>query len=597
TTADLKERQAEYERRYGRYAGLPQPELTATKLRIEIYPDQRAVEIRGSHRLINLNSLPIDSIHVATALGVETRVLSFDRTARLAVDDDEYGYRIYALDRPLEPGDTLQLNFEVRVERRGFSNRGVDPALAENGSYFTSETWFPFVGYQRRRELISGADRRTHGLEPRPVIASLYDTEGHAPASRGGGIAFEAVMGTNKDQVAVAPGALRRTWTKGGRSYFHYSTDAPIGGEWAFFSADYAVHEGQWNNPDGSGQVVAIRIYHHPKHTAHLNRVARSAQASLDYYTEQFGPYPYGHISLVEHPGGSGTGGHADASMISYGQGFAYWIPKDDPGSLDFPYFVMAHEIAHQWTLPYALVEGLSFLSEGLATYAAIQVVKASRGEEQLRRLMYQLREHHPFAPIRRGEPLLRALDRYLAYRRGPFAMYALSEYIGPNRVNDALRRLIKKHDLPDAPPATTLDLYRELQAVTPDSLKYLLHDLFEVNTYWELKTERATAKQTDAGTWEVTLDVRARKTVYDSAGVVTEPPMDEWVQIGVFAHAKNGDELSEPLHVQMHRIRSGEQTITVPVPGKPARAGIDPYRLLDWEEGRGDNIEDVKIE
>jgi aminopeptidase N len=428
-------------------------------------------------------------------------------------------------------------------------------------------------------------------------MASLSDSEGHEPAARGGGVAFEAVMGTNKGQVAVAPGALRRTWTEGGRSYFHYSTDAPIGSEWAFFSANYAVHQSQWHNPDGSGQVVAIRIYHHPKHTAHLNRMARGVQASLDYYTKQFGSYPYGHISLVEHPGASGTGGHAEASMISYGQGFAYWIPNDEQRGLDFPYFVMAHEVAHQWTLPYALVEGLPFLSEGLATYAAIRVVKASRGEAQLRRLLSQLREHYPIAPIRRGEPLLRALDPYLAYRRGPFAMYALSEYIGPDQVNGALRRLIKKHDAPGAPLATTLDLYRGLQAVTPDSLKYLLHDLFEVNTYWALRTERATAKQTGAGTWEVKLEVRARKTVYDSAGVATEPPMEEWVQLGVFAPARNGDELSEPLHVQMHRVRSGEQTITVTVPGKPARAGIDPYRLLDWEEGRGDNIGDVTIE
>jgi len=34
-----------------------------------------------------------------------------------------------------------------------------------------------------------------------------------------------------------------------------------------------------------------------------------------------------------------------------------------------------------------------------------------------------------------------------------------------------------------------------------------------------------------------------------------------------------------------MHRIRSGDQTITVTVPREPALAGIDPYHLLDWEE------------
>jgi hypothetical protein len=263
------------------------------------------------------------------------------------------------------------------------------------------------------------------------------------------------------------------------------------------------------------------------------------------------------------------------------------------------PYAVTAHEMAHQWTVPYALVEGLPLLSEGLAWYSAIQVVQESRGDAQVRQLLAFMRQPEPFRPIRRGEPLLRALDPYLAYRRGPFAMYALSQYVGEERVNLALRRLIEKHDSPGTPPATTLDLYRELQAVAPDSLQYLLHDLFEVNTFWELKTEQVTAVETEPGTWQVTLEVQARKMVYDSAGVETEVPMDELVEIGVFDSAEEGgDRLSSPLYVQMHRIRSGQQTFTVTVPRKPVLAGIDPYHLLDWEApGDDDNLVEVTNE
>ena len=105
--------------------------------------------------------------------------------------------------------------------------------------------WFPAIGYQRQsrahRAPQTGAST---GSLPRPCIPSLYDVEGRETCGARRGIAFEAVVGTDEDQVAVAPGALRRTWTEGGRRYFHYSTDAPIGSEWAFFSADYAVHEG-----------------------------------------------------------------------------------------------------------------------------------------------------------------------------------------------------------------------------------------------------------------------------------------------------------------------------------------------------------------
>lgn len=118
------------------------------------------------------------------------------------------------------------------------------------------------------------------------------------------------------------------------------------------------------------------------------------------------------------------------------------------------------------------------------------------------------------------------------------------------------------------------------------------------MNTFWQLSTERVIAEQKGDSTWEVTLDVRARKMVYDSAGVETEVPMNEWLDIGVFARGERGDELANSLYVRKHRIRSGTQTITVTVQGRPDLAGIDPYHLLDWEEREDDdNIAAVKIE
>jgi hypothetical protein len=288
---------------------------------------------------------------------------------------------------------------------------------------------------------------------------------------------------------------------------------------------------------------------------------------------------------------------HADAGVITHEEGFVFWSPRDPRERLDLPFAIVAHETAHQWNVPSAFVEGAPVMSESLAWYYAMQVVREHYGPAQLRRLLSFMRQPYPIAPIRRGEPLLRGLDPYMSYRWGPFALHALSEYMGVERVNTALRRLNEKHRSGAPPLATTLDLYRELQAVTPDSLKSMLHDLFEVNTFWQFGTERVTAEQTQAGIWEVTLDVRARKVVIDEAGVETEAPMDELIEIGVFAAAEEGDELSEPLYMQKHRIRSGEQTITVTAPREPVLAGIDPHHLLDWEEREDDdNIEGVEI-
>ncbi|MGH9754200.1 MAG: ABC transporter permease [Blastocatellia bacterium] len=410
--SDLTERRAEYERRYGRYDGVPQPRLAATTLRVEIYPERRAVDIRGAYRLVNRSAVAIDSIHVATVSEVETGDMEFDRPATRALADEELGHQIYALERPLQPGDSLRLDFHVRVEPHGFRESGVDASVAPNGAFFTNG-WLPAIGYQRSREITSANDRRKHRLAPRPLIPSLYDVE--ARKDRGDGIVFEAVMGVQENHVAVAPGELRRTWTEGARRYFHYSTDGPIGSEWAFFCADYAMHEARWKD-------VAIRIFHHPGHAGRLDRMVRSIRASLDYYTERFGPYPRGYLSVVERPG-NGMGMHAEAGMITYAEGFSLWNPKDDPRSLDLPFAIVAHEMAHQWTVPYAFVEGAPVMSESLAWYYGMKVVENARGLEQLRRLLSFMRQPHPYPPIRRGAPLLQGLDPYLAYRKGPFAL------------------------------------------------------------------------------------------------------------------------------------------------------------------------------
>ncbi|HET7464237.1 MAG TPA: hypothetical protein VFJ82_23470 [Longimicrobium sp.] len=587
------ERSAAYERRYGRYANLPQPSLTGTSLRVELHPRRRAVEIRGTYQLVNRGSAAIDSIHVATVTGVRTGAITFDRPARRVVQDDELGHRIYALARPLQPGDSLRLGFQVFVAPRGFRNRGVTAAVVANGTWFMSGDVLPAIGYQRRRELLKPGERRAHGLAPRPLFPSVADAQDVTGEEGGGGGAergsVEAVIGTDADQVAIAPGVLRRTWTEGGRRYFHYATDTPIGNEYAFFSAKYAVHRERRGG-------VPLEVYYHPGHTANLDRIVHGARACLDFYGREYGPYPHGYLRIVENPVRR-MGAHADVATIDYGQGFALFNPENDLRGLDFPFAIVAHEMAHEWGVPYAYAEGAPLITESFAWYAAMGVVEESFGREHLQRLRRFFRQPYPIVPIRQSVPLLRAMDPYAAYRKGPFALYALSEYMGRERVDLAFRRLYDAHRSGAPPLATSLDLYRELQAVTPDSLRYLLHDLLEANTFWDLKTERATAKQTAVGTWQVTLRLRARKVTVDPAGKETEVPMSEWIPIGVFAPTREqGADFGETLYLRMHRIRSGPQTITVTVPKKPSDAGIDPYVvLIDLE--RFDNVEKVKIE
>jgi ABC-2 type transport system permease protein len=571
-------RQAEYERRYARYARIPQPQIVGTELRVEIHPERGAAQIRGTYRLLNDTHAAIEAIHIAPAPAVETAAITLNRAAVMTLADEELSHRIFVLERPLEPGDSLQLSFDVRVVRRGFRHDGISDAVVQNGTHFTS-TWLPAIGYQPTRELISASDRHEYGLPSRPLIAPLGDEE--APGAGRSRTTLDVLVGTSADQLAVAPGALRRTWVENGRSYFHYVTDAPITNEYGIFSARYAVHEATWQSTSDQ-RAVTVRVFHHPGHSANRESLVQGIQASLDYHTRNVGPYGYGHLTFVERAGNA-TGMHADSSMVTFNEGSALWKAAGDAGALEFPFAIVAHEMAHQWTVPYAAVEGAPVLSEGVAWYYAMKTVEQAKGRAQLEQLLRFMRQPHPFPPVRRGEPLLRGVDGYASYRRGPFALHALSEYGGTDAVNGALRRLREAHRLPGAPLATMHDLYRQLQTALPVSLHSLLRDLFEVNAYWDLETERVSTHQTSAGAWEVRLEIDARKVVYDAAGAEAEVPMDDLVQVGVFAG-------SDELYMQTHRIPAGKQTITVVVPREPDRAGVDPNHLL-LEVQRGDNV------
>ena len=87
--------------------------------------------IRGTYVLVNRDSVAIDSIHVAPAVGRTTGPITFDRSATRVSADAEHFHDIYALAEPLQPGDSLRMDFEVRHEPRGFTNAGASTVVVD----------------------------------------------------------------------------------------------------------------------------------------------------------------------------------------------------------------------------------------------------------------------------------------------------------------------------------------------------------------------------------------------------------------------------------------------------------------------------------
>jgi ABC-type transport system involved in multi-copper enzyme maturation permease subunit len=593
TPDDVAERAATYERRYKRYESAPQPSVTGVRLNAELYPKAGVADVRGTFRLVNRTMRPIDSLHVLLNSDVETRAVGFDRAARAVVNDSVMRYRIYALERPVAPGDSFAMSFEVAFRPRGFRNAGAPTAVTPNGAYFDG-SWLPALGYQAGREVAEDEERRRHGLPPRTPPPSAGDVETRGAAGRDIDLVdVETTIGTDSAQIAVTPGTLVREWRDKGRRYFHYRSDAPTRFGGAIFSAEYAVREAQWKG-------IPLRVYYHPTHVVNVERMLRSMQASLAYFSEQFGPYQYRELRVVEFPRYASFA-RAHPATIAFSEGSAF-LTRVDSGDVDRTFFVVAHETAHQWwggqVIP-TRVPGAGMVSETLAQYSAMMVLETAYGLDMARRFYdYNVSEYLSRRTVftNREAPLLDVERQgYVYYFKGAVAMYTLRERLGAETVNAALRRFRERYSGPGAPPATSRALYAELQAVTPDSLRRLLSDLFEHITLWSVRTDSARAEPDGAGRWRVTLHVDASKVRADSVGRQTPIPMDDLVEVGVFAERTRGGGLGETLYLEQHRIRSGKGTITVVVPRRPALAGVDPYRKL-IERERDDNLATVAL-
>jgi ABC-2 type transport system permease protein len=586
TAWETDELQAGYERRYKRFEHAAHPSLADVRLHAELYPERGEAIARGTYRLVNDGETAIDSIHLFTipTPGITLRRVRFDRPARTVLADAVHGYGIHALARALQPGDSLRLDFELAVAPNGFRNRQeASSNTALVGDFTSLGSWLlPFVGYQRDTELSGDEDRRAHGLPPRGVRPSLHDVRARR-IPRISRIRFEGTVGTAGDHVAVLPGALERSWTEGGRRYFHYRAEAPVLNFFALVSAPYAVRESYWKG-------VRIRVLHHPDHAFNVDRIIRSAQQSLDYFTEQFGPYPHRQVWLTEFPR-YGNFARAYGGHFIYSEGSELAQARMEGGAgegIDLPLATVAHELAHQWwgqQVMGADVQGSQMLSETLAQYSAAMVLQRARGAAAARGHVREM--HHRYLNGRGRHatpevPLMLTTDHaYIHYGKGAVVMYALQDYVGEARVNAALRRLVQTQGMRGPPYATTLDLYRELRAVTPDSLHALLDDLVGTITLWDLQATGARAEPAGGGAYRVTLEVDAAKLRSDSIGNDREVPMDDLVEIGVFAAPRPGEAEGRPLYLRKHRVRSGRQALVVTVPGRPAFAGIDPYDRL----------------
>jgi ABC-2 type transport system permease protein len=194
-----------------------------------------------------------------------------------------------------------------------------------------------------------------------------------------------------------------------------------------------------------------------------------------------------------------------------------------------------------------------------------------------------------------RREPPLALVQRepYVWYRKGSLVMYALRDYIGEDKLNAALRKFLQRNKYAEGPYPDTTGFVACLCDATPPDLQYIIADMFESITLFDNKVVSATWVAGGPGKYRVELTLDAHKRRADGSGNETEIPINDLIDVGIFAKDNNG---KEPIYLAKQRISQNTVKLTLLVDQKPYRAGIDPYnKLIDRKPDY--NVSDVKAQ
>ncbi|OUS00115.1 peptidase M1 [Flavobacteriales bacterium 33_180_T64] len=498
TNSEATQYRIDYEKTLKQFEYVPQPKIIDVSLNVELYPSERHYTAEGYYVLKNTTETIISDVHVQQLIesNVTLEYVTFEGGAAANTQYSKYDYTIYKLNTALQPGDVVLMKFKQIFRTRGFEESGSNLSIVENGTFFKNSD-FPTLGYNKKYELRDHNDRSDYNLPERNNKAKRVDENELVNARNGSdsdGINFEIIIGTDKDQTAIAPGQLLKQWKANNRNYFQYKMHQKMIDFYAIVSARYEVKKDTWRpSSDSLGSPVNLEIYYHKTHDYNLDRMMTSMKASFDYFSENFSPYQYQDMRIMEFPRYAEFA-QSFPGTVPFSESIGFVLDIDDENDVDMAFFVTAHELAHQWfgmQVEAANVQGQYFIIESLAQYAALMVLKEQYSEEKVQQFL-DLENEKYLEGRRRAEveePALAFVENqeHIYYAKGIVNMYELQKCIGEDKVNLAIKRFIKDWDTNSGilksqtkDYATSKDLLNYFRVVTPENQQHIITELFE---------------------------------------------------------------------------------------------------------------------
>ena len=552
-------------------------------LEVDLHLDERLILIQGQQYLENKSETPIYEVHlVFPPCNTVTSLKIGDRDFEKPHDD--FNYFKVDLSRPAEPGETVVVDFKMSYQREGFPHQEPNTRLVENGLFIQSNRLSAHVGYDPNYQLEDNRVRKQLGLvelSERPSLEDRSQWNNHVIRQDSDFIDYQMTISTETGQQVVAPGKLVGVYESGGRIFSQFQTRKLIKNLFAIQAGEYEVLSDQWRDVD-------LEVYFHPKHGYNVNELMLALKDSVALFSQEFSPYPFNVLRIVELPGYQKIA-QSFPTTIAFSEDFGF-LADLSSSELNMPYFITAHEVAHQWwghMVAAANVEGDGFIHESLAQYFALFALEKKYGKHQVKLFLdYELDRYLTGrANDTIGElPLYRVQDQdYLQYRKGSLVMYALKEYLGEAVLHKAIRNLLALRSFSTEPYGVSIEFVQVLKDVAPKSQHQYIDDLLLKVSHFEMEVVDLKTTSLPEGNFRVSGKIQGRQNLNGGNGPIPNYPLEL-----VFYSAEPIEgEINSQRVVKEKEIffRNGVAEFSFVADEKPNWVWLDPFhRLLGLE-------------
>lgn len=356
---------------------------------------------------------------------------------------------IVPLETPLAPGDSVEITmqFSVAAERGMYASYG---AFGYQREVFSGPEWYPVLSVYE--------EGRGWWMErPTPTGDAVYSETG----------LYEVFFTAPDNFVVVMSGTELEAFPAGDGMTTHHIVSGPM--------RDLLVVASPiLGKTTGYVEDIAVNVYYWPGGEVAAEQVLRVASDAVRIFNEQFGPYPYAELDVVETF--NFTGIEYPGMIIIANR---VWIPGDE-----FLEIATAHEVGHQWF--YSVVGNNQvdhpWLDESLTSFTEYVYLRELYGEKRFKDTTQSDRDWYNYYKSTGAPDLVLNLpvsayddSNYgvIIYVKGPLFYLELEKLLGRERFMEALRLYYQRHRYEVVSSADVLRAFEDATGEDLDAFFY----------------------------------------------------------------------------------------------------------------------------